>query len=138
MDRNALKLWLEAYSRAWEARDPHAAARLFAPDATYRLTPFDELMRGERAILEYWTRVTGSQEEIRFGYEILAVQADTGIARWWASFVRIPAKTRVKLDGIFVVTLDRDGRCTAFREWWHKQENKPKESRQDDERSARP
>jgi hypothetical protein len=26
----------------------------------------------------------------------------------------------MELDGIFLVKLDTDGKCTEFREWWHR------------------
>jgi hypothetical protein len=41
MDEAELGSWLEAYGRAWKERDPDAAPRLFAEDASYRETPFD-------------------------------------------------------------------------------------------------
>ena len=28
------------------------------------------------------------------------------------------------LDGVFLARLGVDGRCTEFREWWHKQEER--------------
>jgi uncharacterized protein (TIGR02246 family) len=90
IDLAAFKSWLEAYGRAWESRDPQAAAGLFAEDGTYQVTPFLEPMRGRKAILEYWSQVARTEEDIRFGYEILAVTPEINIARWWASFVRIP------------------------------------------------
>ncbi len=125
MDQETFKTWLDAYGRAWETRDAEAAADLFAEDATYRVSPFEEPMRARSAILEYWSNVARSQEQIRFGSEILAVNEGIGVARWWASFVRIPSKARVELDGIFVVALDEDGRAKAFREWWHRRESSP-------------
>ena len=115
--------WLEAYGRAWEARDAQAAVELYAEDGTYQVTPFVEAMRGRTAIFEYWTHVTQTEEDIRFGYEILAVTAERGMARWWASFVRVPPGLPTKLDGIFVIALDDHGRCTSLREWWHKQQD---------------
>jgi uncharacterized protein (TIGR02246 family) len=121
-DREAFDSWLTAYGRAWEARDPQAAADLFSEDATYRETPFDEPARGREAIAEYWSRVTAGHDGVRFGYEILAVADDTGIARWWASFQSIRSGKPVELDGIFVVLMDADGRCKKFREWWHYRE----------------
>jgi hypothetical protein len=125
MNHRTFKSWLDAYGRAWETRDPQAAADLFTKDATYQETPFDEPLRGRSAIFEYWSDVPRSQDQIRFGCDILAVTENLGIARWWASFVRIPSKTQVKLDGIFVVSLDAENRCKEFREWWHRQEKQP-------------
>ena len=123
MDLDHLTSWLDAYGQAWETRDPEAAVQLFTEDATYQETPFDEAMHGRPAIKAYWSGVPRSQDQIRFGYEILAVQDHTGIAHWWASFVRLPTRGLVKIDGILTVVLDADCRCREFREWWHKQEN---------------
>lgn len=125
MDEGKFKSWLDAYGKAWETRDPQAAGELFTEDATYQETPFEESMRGRSSIVDYWSHVPRSQENIRFRYEILSVNQNTGIAHWWTSYVRIPSKVQVKLDGIFVVTFDRDDRCRIFREWWHRQENRP-------------
>ena len=124
MDPAALDGWLGAYKRAWVERDPAAAAELFAADATYHETPFDEPSRGRKGIFEYWSGATRMQRDFRFTYEILAATENGGVAHWRASFVRLPANSRVVLDGIFVVELDADGRCTEFREWWHVQEEK--------------
>jgi hypothetical protein len=38
MDVETFRTWLEAHRQAWEARDPQAAASIFAADATYRET----------------------------------------------------------------------------------------------------
>ncbi len=124
MDYDAFKSWLKAYGSAWEATDPRAAAELFSEEATYQETPFSEPLRGRAAIFDYWSHVARSQEQIRFGFDILTVTEDSGIAHWWASFLRIPSRTRVKLDGIFVISLDGENRCKALKEWWQKQEKK--------------
>jgi len=114
--------WLDAYGHAWESRNPQAAADLYAEDGIYQVTPFLEPMRGRKAILEYWTNVAQTQQDIHFGYEILAVTPEHGIARWWASFVIVPSGLQTKLDGIFLISLDENSRCHSLREWWHKQQ----------------
>ena len=114
--------WLDSYGQAWELRNPQAAANLFAEDGTYHVTPFLEPMREKQAILEYWTHVAQTQQDIHFGHEILALTPEHGIARWWASFVIVPPGLHTKLDGIFLITLDENGRCRSLREWWHKQQ----------------
>jgi hypothetical protein len=122
MERSKFKTWLEAYGRAWEARDPHAAAALFADDGTYQVTPFLAPMHGHQAIFEYWSEVARTEKDIRFGFETLALTSEAGIARWWASFVIVPPGLQTKLDGIFLISLDADNRCKSLREWWHKQQ----------------
>jgi|SRR5215467_10837127 len=118
--REAFAAWIDLYGRAWEARDAKAAAELYAEHGTYQVTPFVEPMRGRVAILEYWTHVAQTQENIQFGSEILALTPEHGIARWWSTFLIVPQQLKTRLDGIFVVTLDEEGKCVQLREWWHK------------------
>lgn len=117
-----LKAWLDAYGNAWESRDPEAASALFNEQGTYQVTPFLEPMRGRKAIFEYWLGVLRNTENIRFGYEVLVVNDGLNIARWWASFLRVAPRLQTKLDGIFLISLDDEGRCKSLQEWWHKQE----------------
>lgn len=123
MTHEAFKGWLDAYGHAWETRDPEAAATLFAEDGAYQETPFVEPLRGRRAIASYWSHATGSHTNVHFGYELLALNENHGIAHWWCSFVRPSARASLKLDGIFVLQFDPKGRCTSLREWWHRREN---------------
>jgi uncharacterized protein (TIGR02246 family) len=115
----SLSEWLDNYRLAWESRDAEAVGKLFTEDATYQETPFTRPMRGREAIREYWSRVVvAAQEQIRFGHEVLGITGANAIAHWWASFVRVSSKTRVSLDGIFLLTFDTAGLCKELREWW--------------------
>jgi len=108
MDETAFRTWLDAYGRAWQERNPQAAAELYAEGGTYQVTPFLVPMRGREAIRAYWNEVTATEK--------------FGIARWRASFERTPQGLKTKLDGIFLIELDMGGKCTSLREWWHKQQ----------------
>ncbi len=121
-DLIAFKSWLDAYGQAWENRNPETAAALFTEDGSYQVMPFLEPMRGRKAIFEYWSEVARTQENIRFAYEILVANAELNIARWSASFVIVPPGLQTQLDGIFLISLDEEGRCRSLREWWHKQQ----------------
>jgi hypothetical protein len=118
----AFKAWLDAYGQAWENRNPEAATALFTEDGTCQVTPFLEPVRGRKAIFEYWSEVARTEENIRFGYEILVAKAELNIARWSASFVIVPQGLQTQQDGIFLISLDEEGRCRSLREWWHKQQ----------------
>lgn len=119
MDYASFKTWFETLGRAWENRDPHAAAALFTEDASYHENPFDAPLHGRTAIFRYWSEETQFHENIAFHSEILGVTQDTGFAHWWVSFERIPSKNRVKLDGICAIRLNDEQQCYALREWWH-------------------
>lgn len=124
MTRESLGNWLRAYGAAWEQRDASAAVDLFAEDALYSVLPFTPLLRCRQELLKYWQHVTSTQEEVHFGFEILAASPAEGIAHWWASFLRSREQKRLELDGICVLSLNAQGRCTQFREWWHKRESR--------------
>ena len=65
MSRDAFGSWLDAYGHAWETKDSQAFARLFAEDATYQVTPFEDPMLGRTAILGYVSEATRTQQQIR-------------------------------------------------------------------------
>jgi len=73
MDLHSLKSWLDSYGRAWETKNPEAAGVLFTEDASYQESPYDEPMRGRSAIVEYWSHVSHTQEDIHFNHEIIAL-----------------------------------------------------------------
>ena len=122
MNRTKLSGWLEAYRRAWEHRDAEAAAGLYAENATYQETPFSPPMHGREEILNYWKNVARTQEDIHVECEIIALAGAHCFAHWRASFVRLPMRIRLELDGIFLLTFEAGNRCTSLREWWHRRE----------------
>jgi SnoaL-like domain len=122
MNRESFQRWLENYGRAWERRDARAAAELFPERATYQETPFVEPLRGREAILAYWANVCRTQENVHFGFDVLAVDEEAGLAHWWATFARLPQRKRLALDGIFFIALDSENRATSLREWWHRKD----------------
>lgn len=115
--------WLDAYGAVWEAGDAQTAIELFTDDAEYYETPFDDPMIGRDAIQQYWSEGAGeSQKEVRFLYEAVAVVEGRGFAKWEATFVRIPSGIHVELDGFLMAEFDGAGKCSVFREWWHRRE----------------
>jgi hypothetical protein len=120
MDLTTFEGWLGAYKRAWEDRDPEAAADLFAADAKYFETPFEAPARDREGIRHYWSDATRYQDGIEFSCEVLATTENAGIAHWHTGFTRLTSDSTVELDGTFLVELDADGKCAEFREWWHK------------------
>ena len=115
----AVEKWLAGYERAWESRDAARAAELFTPNAAYHEMPFDAPKAGQAGIREYWSSVTADQRDIDFKSQVIAVNGQTGVAHWSATFTTASTGARVELDGMFVLTFDAGGRCSELREWWH-------------------
>ena len=115
----ALKKWLASYERAWESRDSARAAELFTSNAAYQEMPFEPPKVGQAGIREYWSSVTADQRDIDFKSQVVAVNGQTGVAHWSATFTLASTGARVELDGMFVLIFDLSGRCSELREWWH-------------------
>lgn len=110
--------WMDYLGRAWVEANPQNAGRLFTDDARYREDRFAAPMVGREAIIAYWEDVPRTQKDIEFGYRIIGVTPESGIAHWWASFTRIPTDVPVKLDGILIAYFDDSHHCHTFEEWW--------------------
>jgi ketosteroid isomerase-like protein len=115
-----LDRWLDVYGRAWERKDVDAFIACFTEDAVYHWGPWGEPLRGHDEIRAATARAISQQEDIHFGHEPLAITPDgSAIARWWVSIKLRGENTIEENEGIFLVTLDAEGRCTEFREWWN-------------------
>jgi ketosteroid isomerase-like protein len=118
LSRASLQQWLDGYGAAWRARDAQAAGALFTENASYRETPYAEPFQGRTGIAQYWATVTADQRDVRFEAHIIAVDGNTGIAEWSATFANAASGDVVGLDGVFVLEFDASGLCSSLREWW--------------------
>lgn len=125
MTKAEFELWLHRYGEAWMTRDADKLVPLFTDDVLYYETPFESPMHGSDAIREYWSVLPSEQDHIHFHYRAVTVlPTNEAVAQWWASFIRLPSGMHVKIDGVMMCEFDESGRCSVFREWWHRHEVK--------------
>src|SRR5262249_43145643 len=96
---------------------------LFTKDALYHEMPFDEPKKGRAGIEEYWRTVTADQRDVKFESKVIAVNGNTGVARWSAKFKTATSGKTIELNGVFVLEFDASGQCSSLREWWHVRES---------------
>ena len=105
--------WIDAYERAWRTAGTESLAGIFTPDASYRMSPYEEPAQGLPEIEQLWEREReGSDEEFEMTYEIVAVEDDVGVARVEVSYGR-----GTEYRDLWIVRLDESGRCRDFEEW---------------------
>lgn len=115
--------WLDEYGEAWMAGSPDRVVALFAWDARYHVTPFDEALIGHDAIRQYWEAgPRDAHDDVRFSHDVIAVTDDIGVARWHATLRHVPSSRKLELDGVFLAQFGEDDRCIVLREWWHRRE----------------
>jgi ketosteroid isomerase-like protein len=117
-----LSEWLDAYGRAWQQRDPVAAAELFTEDALYQWGPFGRRLRGRVMIREAWAEALEQQDNVDFGFEVLSATSRGGIVRWWAGADVGQRNVRTRAEGIFRIRFDDSGLCDCFEQWWNSDE----------------
>ncbi len=109
--------WIEAYGRAWEERDPDAAAALFTEDALYKVTPFRSAHAGREAIREYWRSATSSQDRVRVRFGEPVAAGERVSVEWWTTLVT-DGGDDLTLTGCLLLRFGDDGLCTELREYW--------------------
>jgi len=109
--------WIESYRRAWEERDPTAAAALFTDDATYRSLIFEEPHVGASGVSAYWTAVTESQSDVVVRMGRPYGDGDRVAVEFWATMKTGDAPTT--LAGSLLLDFAADGRCRRLREYWN-------------------
>jgi hypothetical protein len=115
------KKWMDSYGKAIEECNLKAAAELFTQNAEYYETPFNNPLIGRDAIYRYWSEAAQAQKVVQFSYEILGVKENLGMALWKGKFISVKSGSQVLLDGVLLVEFNGQGRCSKFREWWHRQ-----------------
>lgn len=119
--------WLDRYGAAWEACDADAFVALFdATDLRYYWSPFTPPKKNHAELRAAFEAATASQRRVHFGYQIVAIHHELGIAHWRCRFVRADSDQTVTIDGILSAEFS-DGSCRIFREWWHSDEHEKPE-----------
>jgi hypothetical protein len=115
MEHAKLTRWLERYETAWRTTGTDALRELFTEDATYSTAPYEKPHRGLDAIAEMWEEERlDAGEEFEMTREILATEADTGVAR---IEVRYGPPKGSEYRDLWVIRLNEAGLCFHFEEW---------------------
>jgi hypothetical protein len=115
MTRADAEVWVTAYERAWRTAGTEPLRELFAGDATYRMSPYEEPARGLTEIAELWERERVSPDEaFEISHRVVAVEGDTAVVRVEVAYGP-PAQSEYR--DLWIVRFGPDGRCVEFEEW---------------------
>jgi hypothetical protein len=115
MERAAVKRWVDEYERAWRTPGTARLTELFAPGATYQVSPWAPPMAGLPAIRSLWESERDSAHEaFTMASEVVAVDGDTAVVRVAVTYAAAGAH---RWRDLWVLRFDQDGRCASFEEW---------------------
>jgi ketosteroid isomerase-like protein len=107
--------WVRRYEAAWRAPGTAALRDVFAPDASYRQSPYHEPLVGLDAIGAMWEREReGPDEDFTFAADVLAQEGDTAVVRVEVHYAGPPVR---EYRDLWVVRFDAGGLCVDFEEW---------------------
>jgi ketosteroid isomerase-like protein len=122
-DLDALRHWLDNYTKAWRSNDADTIGALFTEDAVYRWNPWEVEPdgQGRDAIVRAWLDDQDAPDAWELSCEPLAVNGDLGVARCVTTYAPTEDEPETTYHNIFLVRLADDGRCSDFTEYYMKQ-----------------
>jgi membrane protein len=116
-DRATVSRWVAEYEAAWRAPGTEGLAGLFAGNATYLKSPYEQPVNGLAAIKRMWEEEReGPDEVFTLVTDIIAVDGPMAVVR---AEVRYGDPAVQEYRDLWVIRLAGDGRCTRFEEWPH-------------------
>jgi ketosteroid isomerase-like protein len=114
----AARAWIDAWSRAWPARDVDGIAAVYADEARYASHPF----RAVETARSYASRAFGEETllEVRFGEPVVA--GDRAAVEYWAVVEADGGQTTVA--GASLLRFGADGRVVEHRDYWDQVEGR--------------
>jgi ketosteroid isomerase-like protein len=109
----AARAWIEAWDRAWRAKNPAPLAGVYAEDAVFRSHPFRE----PQSPLVY-ARGAFEEEgaELELWWNDPVVSGDRAFVEWWATLTENDEP--VTLAGASVLRFGADGRVVDQHDYW--------------------
>lgn len=113
VDRASVEVWVAAYEQAWRTAGVSLLTTLFTEDAAYRMSPYEEPVRGLAEIGALWERErTGPDEGFEMNWELVAVEGDTAVTRMEVAYA-----SGAEYRDLWIIRFAADGRCREFEEW---------------------
>ena len=112
MDADEVMGWVARYERAWREGDLAAVEELFAGDARYRTSPYEEPRVGHEAIKAFWLDDEGRTFTV--DASPVAVDGRNAVVRLEVHYLD---PIRQEYRDLWVLRFGDDGRVEDFEEW---------------------
>jgi hypothetical protein len=120
---NKLNVWFEGLKNIWLNKTPNEVESLVADKFIWYENPFQPPITSKEELLKEWQSIH-NHKQLSIDYKVISFQNNVGIATAESTFTLIDTKVRVEMKGIWFVILDKEGKCTEFRQWFNMKETK--------------
>ena len=115
---------LDQFAEGWNKGEPGRMADVFLLDGVFQPGPYEALLEGRPAILDYWRDVPLAQTDISFRYGEVFV-----VGPWFATEFRCTYWRRRGGDGVDVKGAlfceTREGKIAEMRMYWDRRVTSP-------------
>lgn len=117
MNKEVYEKWTKEFMDSWKELDWKRTLETLSKDVEYYENPIDRPCQDFSEVINLWNVVADNQKDIDYKFEIVAFNENTCIINW--QMTRTMTKTNMKqeIDGIFQISLNKDGKCTYFKQW---------------------
>ena len=115
---NKFSEWFESLKEIWLNKTPDKVESMVADKFIWYENPFQPPIITKEELLNEWQSIL-NHKRLSINYKIISVQNNIGIAIAESIFTLIDTKVRVEMKGIWFVILDKEGKCTEFRQWFN-------------------
>jgi ketosteroid isomerase-like protein len=110
---------IERFGKAWEQGKPEEITEIFADDAVFLASPFDEPLSGKAAIAEYWKDIPVEQAEVSFRFGEIYAAGPWFSTEYKCTFRRRRTGQMIDVRGsLFCET--QEGKISEMRMYWHR------------------
>ena len=114
-DRALVSRWLASYEVAWRTPGTEGLAGIFAGQATYRHSPYEEPVVGLDSIRRMWDEDRAGPDEVfTLATQVVAVDGLIAVVR---AEVGYGDPVSQEYRDLWLIRLGEDGRCSWFEEW---------------------
>jgi uncharacterized protein (TIGR02246 family) len=113
----AVRAWVDAWTRAWPAKDPGPVVSLYAEDAVFTSQPFREPLLGPAGVGAYMEWAFADQQDVDFAFGEPIVAGDRAAVEWWA-VITAPDGSDETILGTSLLRFAPDGRVLEDTAYW--------------------
>ena len=109
--------WTKEFMESWKELDWERTLKTLDKNVEYYENPIDDPCSTFDDVIKLWNVVTDNQKDIEYKYKIISYNENICIINWQMKRTMTSNNTSQEIDGIFQISLNKEGLCTYFKQW---------------------
>lgn len=109
--------WTTEFMESWKNLDWKKTLETLDKNVEYYENPLDKPCANFEEVTNLWNVVADNQKDIDYDFQIIAYDENSCIINWQMTRTMTNTNTRQEIDGIFQVSVNKDIKCTYFKQW---------------------